>query len=424
MRVLFVSSSPLRKDVSIGNTFINLFEGMKDVELASIFTRVGVPDTEISQAFCITEKMIINNMLKKSPVGKKIEIPRGEDAASKNIVKDSQGVKFVKARRWTIFFWIQDLIWKIGRWKKSKELKGFIEEYKPDVIFSVLSNSCYLNDLILHTVKLSGAKLVLFAWDNNYSLRQFMFSPLRWIKHFIDRRSMRKTVKRADTLYVISNAQKKDYEKAFKKECKVLTKGADFEGEAPTKESYNSPLQLVFTGNVGLNRWKSLAHIANVLEKINRDGVKAQLRIYTGNSLTKKMDKALNKGESSFVMGSVPSSEVPKIQREADFLVHVEAQDLKNRLLLRQSFSTKLVDYFSQARPILAYGPKNVASIEHLISNECALVADNEEELYEKLTRILNDKKALDDLSLQAWLCGQNNHSKQDIQNMLIKDIT
>ena len=420
MRVLFVSSSPLKKEISIGNTFINLFGNMEDVELASIYTRGGVPDLEISQAFCITEKMLVNNIFKKTPVGKRVDVKeehrKNIDALAEN---DTKGVKFAKAKRWTVLFWLQDLIWKIGRWKKSKELKSFIKDFKPDIIFTVLSNSCYLNNLILQTVKVSGAPLVLYAWDNNYSLKQFMFSPLRWIKHLIDRRSMRKVAKRADLFYVISEVQKKDYEKAFKKECIVLTKGADFEGEAPVKTEYNTPLQLVFTGNIGLKRWKSLAHIANVLEKINSNGVEAQLRIYTGSALTKKMNKALNRGESSIVMGKISQSDVLKIQHDADILVHVEAQDLKNKLLVRQSFSTKLVDYFAQGRPILAYGPKSVASIDHLVKNECAVISGNENELYEKLSNILKNKESLDLISRKAWLCGCENHNKRTINSRL-----
>lgn len=428
MRVLFVSSSPLKKEISIGNTFINLFDGMDDVELASIYTRSGTPDSEISQAFCLTEKMLINNILKKTPMGKQIINEKiTAEESNKNtsvapIEEDSKSVKFAKAKRWTLLFWAQDLIWKIGRWKKSKELTEFIKDFNPDIVFTVLSNSCYLNNLILHTVKVSGAPLVLYAWDNNYSMKQFMFSPLRWIKHFIDRKSMRKLAKKADLFYVISEVQKQDYEKAFKKQCTVLTKGFDFDKPMPVYSQSNKPLQLVFTGNIGMNRWKSLSHIANVLERINENGIKAQLRIYTGNTLTDDMKKALIKGESSFVMGSVPSSQVEKIQTDADFLIHVEAQDLKNKLLVRQSFSTKLVDYFAKAKPIVAYGPKDVASIDHLIRNNCALVADSEDELYEKLFDMIENKELLDTLSTQAWKCGQVHHSKTKIHNMLTTD--
>ncbi len=423
LKILFISSSPLNKEISIGNTFINLFKDMEDVELASIYTRAGFPDKEILQAFCITEKMLIKNLLKKTPVGVHVKGKETNKKLKVSNTKNEQGViDFIKSCRWTMFFWLQDFVWRIGKWK-SPELKQFVEEYNPDIIFTVLSESSFLNRLILHITKLSNKKLVLYAWDNNYSLKQFILSPLRWIKHFIDRSYMRKVVKKADLFYVISNVQKNDYESALKKECKVLTKSADFSGDAPIKDKYNEPLQLVYTGNIGLNRWRSLSEIASVLKKINKDTVKAQLRIYTGNTLTEKMNKALNVGESSFVMGSVSSIEVPEIQNNADMLVHIEATDLKNKLLVRQSFSTKIVDYLSAARPILAFGPKDVASIHHLVKNDCAIVADNRDELYDKLKNVLENPQKLNELSQLAFDCGRKNHNKEDIENMLIKDL-
>ena len=414
MRILFVSASPIKKELSIGNTFLNLFEGMEDVEMASICTRAGAPDPKISRCFCITEKMLVKNILKRTEVGTELEIKEITE------VPDTKGksIDFAKKYRFTVFFWLQDLIWKLGKWK-SKKFNNFITEYDPDVVFTVMSNSVYLNNLILHTKKISGKKLVVYAWDNNYSLKQFMFSPFRWLKLLIDRSSMRKVAKASDLLYVISDVQRNDYNKAFKKECKLLTKSADFTQTPSLKEAYNKPLELVYTGNIALNRWKSLAHIANVLEKINANEIKAQLKIYTGTAVTKKMSKALNKGNSSFIMGSVTSDKVKEIQNNADMLVHVEALDLKSKLVVRQSFSTKIVDYLASARPILAYGPKDVASIDHFVMNDCAIVADNENELYEKLSSVIDHHNKLDELSLKAYECGKKHHNKTDIDNML-----
>lgn len=421
MKILFISNVPLKKEISMGNTFINLFADLENKKLASVFTRVGTPDSEIDCAFCITEKMMIKNWIKGTPVGKLV-IPTVENEEIQNTVSEQSIIDFMKSQRWTVFFWMQDLVWKLGKWKSS-ELKEFVEEYDPDIVFTVLSNSVFLNNLILHVHSLSKAKLVLYAWDNNYSLKQFMFSPLRWIKHFIDRASMRKLAAKADLFYVISEVQKKDYEKSFCKKCVVLTKGADFSRPADVKMQYNDPLQLVFTGNIGLNRWKSLRIIADALESINEDGVKAQLWIYTATPLTKQMEKALNRGESSRIMGSVPASEVARIQKDADMLVHVEALDLKNRLTVRQSFSTKIVDYLKAARPILAVGPKDVASIDHLIRNDCAIVADNQKELEDKLRAIITDTSVLEDAVNKAYECGRKYHNKQDIQTMLIADL-
>lgn len=421
MKILFISNVPLKKENSLGNSLLNLFGDIKEISLASIFTRAGEPDVEITHAFCITEVMLIKNLLKGGNVGKKVH-PAGKNTKIQHTVRERSIINFMKARRWTIFFWMQNLVWKIGRWK-STELENYVKEYNPDIILTVLSNSVYLNDLILHVHSLSNTKLVLYAWDNNYSLRRFILSPLRWIKHFIDRASMRKLASKADLFYVISEIQKKDYEKSFHKTCAVLTKGADFSEPPAFKGQYNTPLQLVFTGNIALNRWKSLKLIADALENINKDGILAQLRIYTATPITKKMDKALNRGESSFLMGSVPSCEVAGIQEKADVLVHVEALDLKNKLTVRQSFSTKIVDYLKAARPILAVGPKDVASIDHLIRNDCAIVASNGKELEDKLRAILSNESELNRIAQNAYECGRRHHYKQDIQTMLMNDL-
>ena len=163
--------------------------------------------------------------------------------------------------------------------------------------------------------------------------------------------------------------------------------------------------------------------IADALEVINQNAVKAQLRIDTATPMTDQMSKALNRGQSSLVMGCVPASQVAQIQRDADILVHVEALDLKNKLAVRQSFSTKIVDYLNSARPILAVGPKDVASIDHLIRNACAITADSREELVEKLTEILEDQTLLQRIAEQGYACGRKHHNRQDIQRMMRTDL-
>lgn len=424
MRILFVSASPINKNLSVGNTFLNLFEDMENVELASICTRDGKVDKRISQTFCITEKNIIKNLIKGTPIGKKIEssAENQDENVTVNGIPSNKIFRFIKTTRFTFFFWAQNLVWRIGKWK-SKELEDFINEYNPDVIFTVLSNLSYLNKLVLHIKKISNKPLALYAWDNNYSLKQFILSPFRWISYFDSRRNMRKVAASADKFYVISDVQKADYEKAFKKSCTVLTKGADFDEPSEVKNNYNKPLQLIFTGNIGMNRWKSLSVIAESLREINKNDVKAELRIYTGSVVTENMKKALNIKNVSEIMGSVPASEIKKIQSDADILVHVEGLDLKNRLAVRQSFSTKIIDYFKSARPILAVGPKFVASIDHLVKNDCAIVADNKDELKEKLLFYIENTDKINQLVENAYECGKKYHNKSKIEQMLKQDL-
>lgn len=418
MNILFISMSPIHKGMNIGNTFLNILEGVPDVTFSSVYTKGGAPDKSIKNAFQINEKMILKKFLHQTASAGKVIEARNDKENSDN----SRFVTFAKKKRFTVFFWAQALVWKLPFWK-STALKRFLDETKPDILFTLLSDSPVLNRLIQYIQEYTEKPLVVYAWDNNYTLKMGAVSPLRRLNRVINRVYMRKTVQKAKQLYVISEIQKQDYEKAFGVPCKILTKSADFSGDPPVKTQYNSPLQLVFTGNIGTNRWKSLALIAEALEQINQNGVRAQLRVYTATPLTSKMEKALQKGESSFIMGSIPASEVQKTQADADVLVHVEALDLKNKLAVRQSFSTKLVDYFKAARPILAVGPHDVASIDHLIRNDCALTAETVGEVRQAIESVLDNPDKLRDLSKKAYACGKKNHETTVMHQMLQTDL-
>ena len=419
MKILFISMSPIQKGVSIGNTFLNVFEDFPDVQFFSVYTKNGYPDSSIERAFQITDKQLLKRLLHRTKtVGRTVPERDGQE----NAPAEDKMVTFARKKRYIPMFWAQSLLWLPPYWK-SEALHTFLDEVQPDLLFTILSDSVPLNKLIWHIQGYLQKPLVVYAWDNNYTLQLGLTSPLVFLNRCINRHYMRKTVQKAEQLYVISEIQKQDYEKAFGVSCKILTKSADFSGKPPVKSKYNSPLQLVFTGNIGTNRWKSLAIIAEALEQINQNGVRAQLRIYTATPLTAKMEKALKKGDSSFIMGSVPANEVPKIQEAADILVHVEALDLKNRLAVRQSFSTKLVDYFKAARPILAVGPREVASIDHLIRNDCALICQTVAEVQRALESVLDNPDKLNDLSKKAFACGKRNHNTVTMHQMLQTDL-
>ncbi len=420
MRILVLSSSPWTNDNSFGNSFSNIFEGIPDIEIANIYCKYGKPNTNlVSKFFQITEKSMLRNLKNpKMPSGQEIFF----DESTPTDVVEPKSADLARKKRWIIMFWARDLIWKFGRWK-SPELKKFIDDFKPDIIFQPVYYVSHMNRIANFIKKYTGVPMYGYVSDDVYTLKQFSLSPLFWINRFICRRNVKKVVKQCEILYTISEIQRSDYEKIFKIPCKVLTKSANFDEPAEVTTEYNKPLKFVFTGNIGIKRWKSLAIIAEALKEINANGIKAQLQIYTGTPLTEEMNKALNIESCSQVMGFVSSTEIPRIQSEADVLVHVESSSLKSKLWVRQSFSTKIVDYLKMARPILAVGPKEVASIEHLVRNDCAIVADNKEELIEKLNEVLSDESKLTEIALKGYECGRKHHNKAEYNKMLEKDL-
>ena len=418
MRILVLSNTPWATDNSFGNSYENIFAGIPDIEIANVYCRYGNVDSElVSRCFRITEGELIKNLKnKKHPSGRELPVNSGGAAEKK-----PAGFELGQKKRWMLMFWARDLIWKIGRWR-SPELREFIDSFKPDLIFQPVYYSTYLNDIACYIKDYTGAPMIGYISDDNYTLRQFSLSPLYWIDRLIKRRKVRKTIEKCRLLYVISDIQKQEYEKIFGINCKVLTKCADFSGEPPVKQELNNPLKIVYTGNLGIDRWRSVSYISEALKSINADTKKAELRIYSATPLTQKQKNAIADGENSFFMGAVPSSEIASIQSDADILVHAEGMKLSARLSVHQSFSTKIVDYLHSGRAIFAVGPRDAASIDYFIRNGCAPVAGERDEVEKQLRLFTDSPENIGTYAVKAYESGRRNHDAAVIKKTVYDD--
>lgn len=135
------------------------------------------------------------------------------------------------------------------------------------------------------------------------------------------------------------------------------------------------------------------------------------------------MRKELYSLKSIIDMGGVSADKIPSIQKDADVLLHVEPVDLRGKLQCRQSFSTKIVDYFHSARCIFAVGTPDVASIDYLIKNNAAVVATTEQEIFNRLVEIITKPEMIVDYAQKAWNCGKRNHQIDTTQQGLYEDL-
>ncbi len=419
MKILVISSTPWASDNSFGNSFSNIFDSIDGLEFANIYCKSGLPDNKLKMVcYQISEKKLVKSIINpKIKTGKKVT---SEQSDSKNT--NAAGREAMRKIRFTWMLWIRDLIWKLGRWK-TNELKQFIDEFNPDIIFQPIYFSTYLNEMALYVKKLTGKKMIGYISDDCYTLRQFSLSPLYWIDRLIKRSYVKKAINNCELLYVISDIQKQEYEKIFNVKCKVLTKCADFSQSPELKTEIKEPLKIVYTGNLGAGRWQSVSYIKDALVNINREINRAQLYIYSATPLTEKQKNALADGKNSFFMGAVPSSEIEAIQKDADILVHAEGMNLKSRLQVHQSFSTKIVDYLKNARAIFAVGPADAASIDYFIKNDSAVTAVNENEVENKLREYTDNPEKINEYAEKAYLCGKKFHSADLIKKMVCEDL-
>lgn len=421
MKILVLSNTPWAKDNSFGNSYSNIFSEMPGLEFANIYLRYGQPDNDFDMRFFqITEKSLLRNLTNpKEPSGMEI-FPDGRNGG-KPEKKAVKGFEQARKMRWQLLFWLRDFIWKIGRWK-SVQLRAFLDDFQPDLLFQPIYSLSYINDLALYIKEYTGVPMLGYISDDNYTLRQFSLSPLYWINRLKNRVKVKAVIEKCEVLYVISQIQKDEYEKIFTPPCKILTKCGDFSENFPEWEISGEIIKMLYAGNIGGGRWESLALISEAVARLNQEGYKIQFDIYSSTPQTKKMKKRLNL-IGCRLHGTVPYEKVKELQKRTDILVHAEALSLKGRLSVHQSFSTKLVDYFVMGKCIFAVGTEDMASIQHLKENDAAVIAEKKSMVYKQIKWLLSDVSRILEYGKKAYRCGGRHHGKVQMQEMLMQDL-
>ncbi len=392
MKILIISRSTWDNGNSFGNTFSNLFDGMDNVEIHNLCFQDGKLTSLIPKSVLrITEREVLKSIYKPSiNVGEFIKVDVNNE---KSFGKFDKIMKNAKSHKFTIMYYIRDLIWKFGRWKKSNILKDYLKGINPDIIYIPFYNSLYMFDIQMYVINLLNAPAVGNIMDDIYSLpKGFVISPL---KYFYRKRLRCKVIKLVDKcryLEVFAENMQKEYSQIFNKECYLIGKGVDVV-EVPKIHYENlmgaeKECVFLYTGGIGDGRYKLLCHIANEIEK---NQFKARIDIYTGTITNKKMEKELQKHKSINLKGFVTSKELINIRNNADYLVHVEGADKRSVYTTKMSFSTKIIDYLQTNKPIFAYGAEDVNSISVLKRHNIAVVA-NKNNLAERLCALIDQK--------------------------------
>lgn len=406
MRILMLSQYPWKKDNSFGNTYSSIFGKIDNIEIAHIYLMAGMPDKEdvISCYYQIPENEVVKSCLKpwKKSIGAghvvRIEDKEKEYREDK-IKEKSENIYgkllgFGKCHHWSLMFFARELAWKYGK-VNYDGMMSFIEEFKPDIFFLPFSNLYYTNRLAMYIKKHYDIPMVMEMAMNHYSLKRVSYSPFFWVDRFGKRAMIRKLAKKSEKIYVISKRLKDELESSLNRPCEILYKIPDETRASIPYGGAHNPIRYLFTGNIYANRWKSLNLLAEAIKE-SKAGV---LDIYTANPITKSVDKALNVEGVSKIHGPVSQEKVIQLQNDADVLVHAEAFDITNKLLVRCAISTKIMDYLSVGRSILAIGPSDIASIEYLNDNNLALTADSKDKLIILVKSIYSNPNILMDYS-------------------------
>lgn len=403
MKILVISGLPWRNDNSFGNTYSNWFSQMEDIEIAHICLADGLPTevNNVSAYFQVSENALTKTLLKaktkKNSVGKTIRPSYSECIKHKEISDKSFYSKILsigKKYHPPFLYLVKECIWKFGNINYN-DMFSFIKSFQPDIIFMSLSYACFLDRVALKIYSEFKIPIVLEASIDVYTLKQFSFFPSYWLKRFWVRYKSRQICKVASLLYVISEKQRLDYSRIFNLPIKVMYKFADIKRHLVDYNRMDGRLRYLYTGNLGLGRWETLSWLANALKNSGN----GYLDIYTPTALTASQIESLSHEGVCSIYPPISPQQVIEEQNKSDILVHVESFSLKNKLEVRYSISTKIMDYISTGRCIFAIGPSNIASMEYLKNDGLALIANNKDEVINKINEINSHPEIIDKLA-------------------------
>jgi glycosyltransferase involved in cell wall biosynthesis len=392
MRILVISNTTWDNNNSFGNTFSNLFEGMENVEIYNVCCKSGINKNNIvKDAVQMTDKSVLKSFIHPNydPC-----LHISNNKSEKNEVVNQETFDKIKTLRFTIFFYIRDLIWCIGKWKKSKTLLNFLDEVKPDLLYlPAYSNVsiCRVQELIIHKLKVP---VVAHITDDDYGHKvKFYKQPLAWLLETEVRKHLRKILSYCSYIECFAPLMKKKYEKIFRIPCYVISKGIKKENMPKIYfvPSLKKQIELAYTGNLSMGRYEVLYQMGLALDKLNMIQ-HTILHITSGTVPSADMIKKFSSCKSINFKGSVSLEEVKRIQNAADYLVHVDSFNKTNIKAYKLSFATKIIDCLRTGHPMIAICPKEINTMQVLMNNNLAITIDNLDNITQILEKLFKGR--------------------------------
>ena len=101
-------------------------------------------------------------------------------------------------------------------------------------------------------------------------------------------------------------------------------------------------------------------------------------------------------------------------------VVFAEALEGKEANAAKLSFSTKITDYISNGKCVLAIGNDYIAPIDYFKRNDSALIAHSKEEILKQVKRLVEHPELVDLYGEKAFDCAVRNHEKNMMNQRFI----
>lgn len=367
--ILVISNNPFSDIGNNGKTLASFFSQYPSDKLSQLCFSDEVPSRSVCDTFFkISDTDILKSVFKnRKECGNEL-IQNKKSTISDSSISD---FKILKLKTSETFRLMREFVWRSEKWK-SRALFDWLQNHPPDIIFFCAGDGGFAYDIVDYIKQNYNAMLVVYITDD-YILPRISFSLSWWIRRNLILSKMRKAVTSSHLFFTISEEMRDSYNQLFGVDSFIALNMSESMKIDSIEQKKKERIELIYAGGLHYNRSETLRLLANAIGSYNRclpnekKEKKAFLKIYCHQNPDEKLKKYLSIEGASRYMGGLTKEELKLELNNSDIPVHVESFDKKNIASTRLSISTKIPEYLSLGKPILAIGPKEVSSIKYLM---------------------------------------------------------
>lgn len=410
-RLLIISNNVLSTTRSNGKVILSYFDCLPKHMVRQLYFSSELPSVDGYEYYQISDRDVIKGFFNKNKRGREIR-----HADKGNYILYKQNPDRVKT---SFFRLLREALWMSERWKSDALLK-WLDEYEPTDIFFVGGDSVFAYTICEYVADRYHSRLSVYLTDD-YILKRKTDSLLSLFRRRIVKKSLSSCLKKADRFFTISLQMKETYKDIFGKDSYLVMNMSEPLRNEQIQENEDE-ISIIYAGSLYYGRIEILRLLAEAIDRINKTAEKkAKLKIYTNIEPSAEELKLLTIPGSSEYCGRLTKSELSAELNKSQILCIVESFDENQIENTRLSLSTKVPEYMSVGKPILAIGPESIGTMTYL--SDVAMCVNKKADIEKSVGELIQSRKLQSELGKRAFDKYMKYHLKEQIQAPFIAEV-
>lgn len=397
--MLVISNRAFSSVDNNGKTLYSVIAPLSGAYISQLYFYGNLPTIPGYNYFQLSDKDVLLGKFKKARRGRNVDVT---DRLKTEKCSDFTITSRYRIKRRDSLLLLRELLWK-NSWK-SEQLDAWLDQIRPDVVFFMAGDCLYAYSICAYVINRYPSRLITYVTDD-YVLPRHHETGIAKFRRQLIADALGRCVSRSETFYTVCERMRLEYQRLFNKDSKILfnmTKSL-WDGQLCRRSEQNDRCIITYAGSLYYGRDEVLLKLAEVLKQYNSrcgDGIKAWLVIYSNWKPDKTYLKKLYSTRSARFGGSLDQTQLKRRLNLSNLLVFVESSEPSQIEKTRLSFSTKIPEYLSLGKPVLAIGPEGTGSMDYL--EDAAVIINNPADMYEKISMILKSDKLRKEYAAKA----------------------